>query len=252
MTQHNQNLASYAVQHFLHHPSNQLYSLIQQWPSLLNVVIESNPLFAFQYALFSKKAIEHVFSRGDAIQLIWNVKDREKRRELLAVLSLEFMSGESIILPYTSSELIEKLSQLNEVECMLVKETQQTTDTNEESLWVTCLNRIDGLDNNGRRIFDSMLLMIDSMNQIDMKTEDFTLSILHHALCLDESLMEKDGINMDSSALYYLGVLITYRYYVLSRLKNPSLNEWKQLLLSKYHMNNLYLQFWEIINTHVQ
>lgn len=204
MTQDNQSLAAYAVEHFLQHPSELLYSLIQQWPSLSDMVTESNPLFAFQYALFAKKTVEHVFSREDAIQRIWNVKNRQKRRELLALLSLECISGDCLVLPFISSELVEELSQLNEIECVLVKETQQAIDVDDESLWIACLNGIDALDNKGRMFFDSMLLMIDYMNQIDMRTEDLTLSILHHALCLDESLMQSDDVSMDSSALYHL------------------------------------------------
>ena len=86
-----------------------------------------------------------------------------------------------------------------------------------------------------------MMISLLKEDQVELR-----LALIHHILCLDESLMEEESLDKDKSLLYSWERGVICRFFVLSRMRLDT-ESVKAVLVSRYYINELYQRYWDSV-----
>lgn len=90
---------------------------------------------------------------------------------------------------------------MNFAENWLLQDAKLDSSTQLDTLWVYCLDLLNQLNDSTKIIMDKMLSILSCRNQLQLNSDRLSVSLLHHALCLDECLMSQLEPNIPNSAL---------------------------------------------------
>ena len=124
---------------------------------------------------------------GDgAIAAVRRIGDREVKERALAVLWLRDVSRDTISL----------VQEANAAERLLVKQVRENRDVPLESLWVKALDAVERWNEAACAIVTAMVQRVNVGRELGEDTMALVLALLHHAMCVDEPIMDSEGESM--------------------------------------------------------
>ena len=131
----------------------------------------------------------HLLRHGDykgAVVAARRIADREVRERALATLWLRGVLRETVALA----------QEANANERLLVKQVGEDLSIPLESLWVKALDSVEKWDEETRVTATALVRRVNAGRQLGDDTTALVLALLHHAICVDEPIMESEGDSM--------------------------------------------------------
>ena len=114
------------------------------------------------------------------------ITDREVTERVLAILWLHNVSRETVSL----------MQEANESELLLVKQVCKDPSIPLESLWVKALDSVERWDEKAHATVTAMVKRLNAGRKLGDDTVALVLALIHHAMCVDEPIMESEGDSM--------------------------------------------------------
>ena len=131
----------------------------------------------------------HLLRHGDndgAVAAVRRIADREVKESALAALWLRNISRETVSL----------MQEANENEKLLVKRVGEDPSIPLESLWVKALDSMERWDEEAHVTVTAMIKRLNVGRKLGDDTLSLVLALIHHAMCVDEPIMESEGDSM--------------------------------------------------------
>ena len=95
-----------------------------------------------------------------------------------------------------SRETVSLMQEANESELLLVKQVCKDPSIPLESLWVKALDSVEQWDEKAHATVTAMVKRLNAGRKLGDDTVALVLALIHHAMCVDEPIMESEGDSM--------------------------------------------------------
>ena len=185
------------------------------------------------------KVLMHAGSQDfDAVFAV--VRRMTHRRVQQEALTALWLLGVATAQPKEKMEVVETMRGEVDAILELVRFAETGDDLELKQLWIAVLNRIEKDGEEERKALQTMISLLKE-DQVELR-----LALIHHILCLDESLMEEESLDKDKSLLYSWERGVICRFFVLSRMSLDT-ESVKAVLVSRYYINELYQRYWDSV-----
>ena len=185
------------------------------------------------------KVLMHAGSQDfDAVfAVVQRMTHRRVQQEALTAL---WLLGVATAQPKEKMDTVETMRGEVDAVLELVRFADVRDDLELRQLWIAELDRIEKYGEEEREALQTMISLLKE-DQVELRS-----ALIHHVLCLDESLMEEEGLDKDKSLLYSWERGVICRFFVLSRIHSDT-ESVKAVLISKYYINELYQRYWDCV-----